>query len=143
MKLANVCFFLKRKYRIFSVTDNVPFYVYQTNEGIYGAFACRLADCEPECKPLNEQQFCDGQESVGVILGPTLTKMDVAQREFRSRQLSVGEWLLWENMGAYTMSVDDDDDFLAHPVYYFSGKDKWSVPLLYPISKVFVTSHHA
>ncbi|CAI4230229.1 unnamed protein product [Auanema sp. JU1783] len=97
-------------------------FVYQTNDGIYGSFSCRLADCDPKCRPLNEKEN-DGSYHLGTVIGPSLETIDIAQRWFCGRQLSVGEWLLWENMGAYSMPLDPD--YQAPPVYYYSGKDNW------------------
>lgn len=103
---------------------NTTGYVYQTNDGIYGSFGCRLADCDPQCKPLKDNADDNSSVHVGTVLGPSLDGCDVAQRVFRGRQLAVGEWLLWENMGAYSISMEGDSA-TAPPVYYFTGKDNW------------------
>lgn len=103
-------------------------FVYQQNEGLYGAFGCRLAEhCNPQCRPLFE---ADGEESehYGTVLGPVLDGLDVAQPLVRFRQLRVGDWLLWPNMGAYSMAADED----TRPrVHYFAVRPTWNdeVPL--------------
>ncbi|PAV69922.1 hypothetical protein WR25_01381 isoform A [Diploscapter pachys] len=96
-------------------------YVYSTNDGLYGSFGCRLLDCQPQCKPLFEGS---GQEHISTVLGPSLEAVDVAQSLVRVRQLRVGEWLLWPNMGAYSIPLDSDRP--APPVFYYAGQDKWS-----------------
>ena len=100
----------------------MPFYRYFTNESIYGAFGCRLADVVPECKPLKENTQ-DEIEAYGSVMGPSTDPMELHMKMFVSRQLAVGEWLFWENMGAYSMPIGED--CLSHPVYYFAGKDNW------------------
>lgn len=103
--------------------DGVGF-VYQTNDGVYGSFGCKQMDINPLCKPLDvEQESVDEQLHFGTILGPTLDCTDVAQRITRCRQLRVGEWLVWEQMGAFTIPADSEHS--VPPVYYYSGKECW------------------
>ncbi|CAD6196279.1 unnamed protein product [Caenorhabditis auriculariae] len=104
--------------------DGVGF-VYQTNEGVYGSFGCRLLDVNPLCKPLHESEMPEEMEEqhFGTIVGPSLDDMDVAQEVLRCRQLRVGEWLLWEEMGAFTIPIQSDQPAL--PVYYYAGRECW------------------
>uniref|UniRef100_A0A1I7TK95 Orn_Arg_deC_N domain-containing protein n=1 Tax=Caenorhabditis tropicalis TaxID=1561998 RepID=A0A1I7TK95_9PELO len=104
--------------------DGVGF-VYQTNEGVYGSFGCKQMDINPLCKPLNLDDEFENEHQLhfGTILGPTLDQTDVAQRIMKSRQLRIGEWLVWEQMGAFTIPVDSEHP--VPPVYYYSGKECW------------------
>lgn len=104
--------------------DGVGF-VYQTNDGVYGSFGCKHMDVNPLCKPLHSEDGQDEKQQLhfGTILGPTLDCMDVAQRITRCRQLRVGEWLVWEQMGAFTIPVESEHSI--PPVYYYSGKECW------------------
>lgn len=100
-------------------------FVYQTNEGVYGSFGCKQMDINPLCKPLNPEEESDDAQQLhfGTILGPTLDCTDVAQRITRCRQLRIGEWLVWEKMGAFTIPVESE--YAVPPVYYYSGKECW------------------
>lgn len=100
-------------------------FVYQTNDGVYGSFGCKQMDINPLCKPLNLDDEPEDQNQLhfGTILGPTLDRTDVAQRIMKSRQLRIGEWLVWEQMGAFTIPVDSEHP--VPPVYYYSGKECW------------------
>ncbi|UMM40873.1 hypothetical protein L5515_017377 [Caenorhabditis briggsae] len=100
-------------------------YLYQTNDGIYGSFCCKLMDINPQCKPLNEEEAFNesNQLYIGTVLGPNLDGIDVAQRYTRCRELRVGEWLVWENMGAFTIPADAEHH--VPPVFYYSGKECW------------------
>lgn len=100
--------------------DGVGF-VYQTNDGVFGSFGCKQMDINPLCKPLEDDP--EEQLHFGTILGPTLDRTDVAQRLMKSRQLRIGEWLVWEQMGAFTIPVDSEHP--VPPVYYYSGKECW------------------
>lgn len=104
--------------------DGVGF-VYQTNDGVYGSFGCKQMNINPLCKPLDLDEISEDEHQLhfGTILGPTLDRTDVAQRIMKSRQLRIGEWLVWEQMGAFTIPVDSEHP--VPPVYYYSGKDCW------------------
>lgn len=100
-------------------------YVYQINEGVYGSFSCRMTDnCKPMCRPLVDHATPDIQIHAATVLGPNLDGKDVAQPLVHLRQLSIGEWLLWDNMGAYTIPIPDDE-ITQLPVYYYDQKENW------------------
>ena len=47
-------------------------YVYQTNDGLYGSFGCRLIDrCAPKCRALTDGRV-DGELHHAAVLGPNL-----------------------------------------------------------------------
>lgn len=62
------------------------------------------------------------------VLGPTTDDFDVVQPMCRLRQLSVGDWLLWANMGAYSLNNRGslgDVDKPTPAVYYFASESEW------------------
>lgn len=103
-------------------------FVYQTNEGFYGSFGCRLvADCEPRCRPLASTDE-NIAATYATILGPTLSQGDIVQPVARLPPMQVGEWLLWDDMGAYSMGNLEtlgEEGSQAPIVYYFVGNDRW------------------
>lgn len=104
-------------------------FVYQTNEGFYGSFGCRLsAHCEPHCRPLLEFDETLSASTYAAILGPTLSHGDVVQPVARLPQMQIGEWLLWDDMGAYSMGNRETFGEEGSPpptVYYFVGNERW------------------
>lgn len=124
-----------------------PGFVYRTNEGFYGAFNCQLRNARPECAPLFDEELPASLEHddepprittdepadifCTSVLGPSRDDdFDVVQRQCRMRRLSVGDWLLWNNMGAYSMrnagSLElDADEEDTPPVYYFTDNHFW------------------
>lgn len=107
-------------------------YIYQTNESYYGPFACRLNAIEPECRPLFDHYLDEykSEHVYGSVVGPTFDDMDVVQQLCRFRPLDEGDWLIWQNMGAYTMnnkgSLDDEEDNHGPAVFYFASQNAWS-----------------
>lgn len=82
------------------------------NDGVYGAFNCTLFDHQvvhPKVLTLNEEfqdpeRVWESTEECSVW-GPTCDSIDVVQQaaQLPVNVLSVGDWLRWENMGAYTI----------------------------------------
>lgn len=68
-------------------------FVYQTNEGFFGSFGCRLtAFCEPKCRPLVEcvHDVSADNYTYATILGPTLSNnVDIVQPVARLPQMQV------------------------------------------------------
>jgi ornithine decarboxylase len=99
-------------------------FVYKISEGYYGPFA----NCEPKCLPL----FADMSNTelfYGAVHGPLNDAFDVVQKQCQLRQMAVGDWLVWQNMGSYTMnncdSLDAEDACDVPEVYYFSKENDW------------------
>lgn len=96
-------------------------FVYQTNDSIYESFGCVLMNSQLQCIPLDEVD--DAPQHFGTVIGSSLQPGDIAQSLIRCRQLCVGDWLLWRDAGAYTMTLDGSH--AIPPVYYYSGSDEW------------------
>jgi len=110
-------------------------FIYETNEGYYGSFGCSInANCNPQCAPLfdNYLDHYTSEHVYGSVMGPTADeRFDVLQATCRFRPLRVGEWLMWANMGAYTLNncadLEDDDSAAdeAPAIFYFSSQSDW------------------
>uniref|UniRef100_A0A915C3B4 Ornithine decarboxylase n=1 Tax=Parascaris univalens TaxID=6257 RepID=A0A915C3B4_PARUN len=107
-------------------------FVYQTNEGFFGSFGCRLtAFCEPKCRPLVEcvHDVSADHYTYATILGPTLSSnVDIVQPVARLPQMQIGEWLLWDDMGAYSMGNLEtlgEDGQPSPTIYYFVDDERW------------------
>uniref|UniRef100_A0AC35TZK2 Ornithine decarboxylase n=1 Tax=Rhabditophanes sp. KR3021 TaxID=114890 RepID=A0AC35TZK2_9BILA len=113
-----------------------PAFVYQTNEGYYGSFGCRTtSSISPQCTPLFGNNNEEEKEFYGTILGPTECRLDIVQELCRFRQMDIGDWLLWNEMGAYTFNNNNDDSFDIDDqekqqsrdpsIFYFSNEEEW------------------
>ncbi|CAD5210238.1 unnamed protein product [Bursaphelenchus xylophilus] len=103
-------------------------YVYKTNEGFYGPFGCKNRNANPECDALfksfedREDIFCTS------VIGPTSDEYDQIVPACQLRQLSVGDWLVWSNMGAYSLGNNaslDSGFYQELPIYYVKSQDYW------------------
>jgi len=89
-----------------------PSFMYYVNDGVYGSFNCIMFDhqhCTPRVlmrngiyhysSPVDRQEA----EYPCSVWGPTCDSIDCIGKDFSLPELEVGDWLYFENMGAYTM----------------------------------------
>ncbi|CAG9529718.1 unnamed protein product [Cercopithifilaria johnstoni] len=106
-------------------------YVYQINEGFYGAFGCKLlTHRDPVCSPV--MVFGEKLNTYAAIIGPEACDTDVVLSLTRLPPLQVGDWLIWHDMGAYTIDNCDTSErsgpsLLIH-YYYKNEKIKTVFP---------------
>jgi ornithine decarboxylase len=86
--------------------------MYYVNDGVYGSFNCIMFDhAEPQPLVLvqsNQFVYNNNQPQQQRVLessiwGPTCDSIDCVGKGFRLPEMQVGDWLVFENMGAYTM----------------------------------------
>uniref|UniRef100_A0A183E3T2 Ornithine decarboxylase n=1 Tax=Gongylonema pulchrum TaxID=637853 RepID=A0A183E3T2_9BILA len=98
-------------------------YVYQINEGFYGAFGCRLiTGRNPRCSPLIA--FGEKLNTYAAVYGPTTCDTDVVLPLTRLPPLQVGDWLVWYDMGAYTMGNCEtlkEGELRSAAIHYFEN----------------------
>ncbi|XP_037084830.1 ornithine decarboxylase-like [Pollicipes pollicipes] len=82
-------------------SDAVDYYV---NDGVYGAFNCVLYDHQV-CRPRPLQDDAPPSGPPATIWGPTCDSMDQLCEGQLLPPLQPGHWLVWDNMGAYTLSA--------------------------------------
>ncbi|CDH54372.1 ornithine decarboxylase [Lichtheimia corymbifera JMRC:FSU:9682] len=91
--------------------DNANKYMYYVNDGMYGSFNCILFDHQqvyPKILSRDGQFYYghttdDNTQFECSVWGPTCDSIDCLAKETRLPLLDVGDWLYWENMGAYTI----------------------------------------
>ena len=77
--------------------------MYYINDGVYGSFNCLLYDhavCNSQL--MNPKE---GPLYKCSIWGPTCDGLDCVAQSVDYPLLEVGDWLVWEDMGAYTMAA--------------------------------------
>jgi ornithine decarboxylase len=98
--------------------DSALRYLYYINDGVYGSFNCIFFDhAHPAPIPLRRKEKAPAHKCK--IFGPTCDSMDVVAAELELPELSVGDWLYFENMGAYTTaSASRFNGFKTSSFYY-------------------------
>lgn len=75
--------------------------MYYLNDGVYGSFNCTVFDhAEPVPFALNSS---DGPLRLCSLWGPTCDSMDMVLEDALLPELQPGDWVVFENMGAYTL----------------------------------------
>jgi len=110
--------------------DNEEGFMYYMNDGVYGSFNCIFYDhVHPSGAPLfetlGEEENCLFHTT---IWGPTCDGLDQVEVATKMRRLAVGDWLLYRNMGAYTMAAASNFNGFEKPqVYYFLDSSTWKL----------------
>lgn len=77
--------------------------MYYINDGVYGSFNCLLYDHQ-HVTPLPLKTGC-GKMTPSSIWGPTCDGLDQVVNNVLLHDMELGEWIIFENMGAYTLPV--------------------------------------
>ncbi|KAF9395826.1 hypothetical protein CPC16_006699 [Podila verticillata] len=89
-----------------------PAHMYYINDGMYGSFNCIMFDhqvCEPQVL-LKDGEFAykqvmDEERGVASVWGPTCDSIDCISTKARLPLMETGDWMYFENMGAYTITA--------------------------------------
>ncbi|OMJ19250.1 Antizyme inhibitor 2 [Smittium culicis] len=114
-----------------SNSDDTSF-MYYINDGVYGSFNCIMFDHQivyPQVLVRNgsfELNNMDLQSTThynSSIWGPTCDSIDCVASSVSLPELFVGDWILFQNMGAYTGSAASKfNGFEPSQVYYYNSK---------------------
>ncbi|XP_063298233.1 ornithine decarboxylase [Pelobates fuscus] len=104
--------------------------MYYVNDGVYGSFNCILYD-HAHVKPvLQKKPKPDEQFYSSSIWGPTCDGLDRIVERFDLPELQVGDWMLFENMGAYTVAASSTFNGFQRPtLYYVMSRPYWQLML--------------
>jgi len=112
--------------------------MYYQNEGVYAAFNCVLYDHqEVFAHPLKDPKDVTSEHNCQVW-GPSCDSMDRVLKDYPLPDMEVGDWLYYENMGAYTFCARSTFNGYryATPMYVYTHAKDVEVPALphtYPI----------
>ncbi|XP_075057540.1 ornithine decarboxylase [Mixophyes fleayi] len=102
--------------------------MYYVNDGVYGSFNCILYD-HAHVKPvLQKKPKSDERYYSSSIWGPTCDGLDRIVERFDLPELHVGDWMLFENMGAYTVAASSTFNGFQRPtLYYVMSRPYWKL----------------
>jgi len=98
-------------------------FLYYINDGLYGSFNCLVYEKHSVSpQPLREELENEKRYRC-TIFGPTCDGIDVVSDHEMLPKLEVGEWLYFENMGAFTVSSSTSFNGFDLPKfhYFFCG----------------------
>ncbi|KAF9196931.1 hypothetical protein BGZ50_004518 [Haplosporangium sp. Z 11] len=90
-----------------------PTHMYYINDGMYGSFNCIMFDhqiCEPKVLLKDggftyQQPLISEAHGLASVWGPTCDSIDCISSKARLPLMETGDWLYFENMGAYTITA--------------------------------------
>lgn len=129
-------------------TDNQYRVMYYINDGVYGAFNCIMFDHQivhPYVLSLNGSFHVPSPASLvkSSVWGPTCDSIDCVSREtLLPSALQVGDWLGFDNMGAYTVcAASQFNGFEVSKVVYTTGAGDGAAEVL-AVLRAFGASGH-
>ncbi|CAG2115976.1 unnamed protein product [Medioppia subpectinata] len=96
--------------------------MYYLNDGVYGSFNCTIFDhwiVDPIPFPI-DGSMDERQTHLTTLWGPTCDSMDCIKRDVVMPEMHIGEWVLFKEMGAYTICAGSEFNGFKMPalLYY-------------------------
>lgn len=116
------------KRRVESESDEkAPSFMYYANDGVYGAFNCILFDHQVVYpRVFRSDAAPDATTFESSVWGPTCDSIDCIRENVTLPELQVGDWIAWDNMGAYTICAASRFNGMetSDVLYTWSGEEK-------------------
>lgn len=118
-----------------SASPSSKTFMYYLNDGVYGSFNCILFDHVTPTPAALETQPSHAPRYPTSLWGPTCDGLDKICDTVLA-ELSLGDWIYFDNMGAYTVSAASTfNGFLRPKAYYYtSEKNSEKLKQLYSYS---------
>ncbi|XP_039604831.1 ornithine decarboxylase [Polypterus senegalus] len=102
--------------------------MYYVNDGVYGSFNCIFFD-HAHVKPLLHKKSKPDEKLYSCsIWGPTCDGLDRIVELCEMPDLQVGDWMIFENMGAYTVSASSTFNGFQKPdIHYVMSRPAWQL----------------
>lgn len=99
--------------------------MYYINDGVYGSFNCILYDHQHVvAEPLKE--YTGRKLYSSSIWGPTCDGLDNVIEDIVLPEMDLGDWIVFENMGAYTLPVASPfNGFPIPKVHIIADENIW------------------
>lgn len=109
-----------------AITDDVNHIMYYINDGVYGSFNCLLYDHQ-HVKPIFLNKPSDEEKQFSsTIWGPTCDALDQIASDIPLPNVEIGDFVIFENMGAYTIPVASPfNGFPLPKVFCFISREVW------------------
>eukprot|EP01005_Ploeotia_sp_CARIB1_P000160 NODE_115_length_1496_cov_961.031410_g113_i0.p1 GENE.NODE_115_length_1496_cov_961.031410_g113_i0~~NODE_115_length_1496_cov_961.031410_g113_i0.p1 ORF type:complete len:411 (+),score=72.49 NODE_115_length_1496_cov_961.031410_g113_i0:79-1311(+) len=112
--------------------DEPKEYQYYLNDGVYQSFNCLFFDhasVTPQVLKLDSGeeagQIASSETKLTTLFGPTCDALDCISKQIQLEEMDVGDWVVFENMGAYTMSAASSfNGFSSWELRYCNSADE-------------------
>ncbi|MEE6484319.1 hypothetical protein FKM82_013839, partial [Ascaphus truei] len=106
-----------------SPNKNIMYYI---NDGLYGSFNCIFFDRSPPKTILHKKPFPDQPVYSSSLWGPTCDGLDRIAEHIQLPEQYVGDWLLFDNLGAYTVATSSTfNGFQQSQIHYAMPRAAW------------------
>ncbi|NP_001158445.1 ornithine decarboxylase 1 [Saccoglossus kowalevskii] len=104
-----------------------PAYMYYCNDGVYGSFNCLLFDHATVQPSLLKKMLLGEPKFASSLWGPSCDGLDRIMENCLLPELHVGDWIVFEDMGAYTMCAASTFNGFPKPIcYYMANESTWN-----------------
>lgn len=106
-------------------SNDEPSHMYYVNDGVYGSFNSLMYDhAKVKANVLVDPSAAQFTSSVW---GPTCDGLDCILEECRLPEMEVGDWIYFNDMGAYTMCAGSTFNGMPRPTcYYYCSQAIWA-----------------
>ncbi|KAM3872927.1 antizyme inhibitor 1-like [Diretmus argenteus] len=107
--------------------NDEPEFQYYMNEGVYGSFASKLTETVIPAPSVHKNTVPDDPVFSSSLWGPSGDDMDQVVEHCLLPELTVGDWLVFANAGAYGLGqpISAAADTPTPPVYYVISSGDW------------------
>jgi ornithine decarboxylase len=107
---------------------NVQTFMYYLNDRVYGSVNCILYDHAHVKCLLQKRLKPDEKYYSSSIWGPTCDGLDRIVESCDLLEMHVGDWMLFENMGAYAVAATSTCNGFQRPTaYYMISQAMWQI----------------
>ncbi|KAM9279065.1 antizyme inhibitor 1 isoform 2-T3 [Cariama cristata] len=106
--------------------EDEPVFTYYINDGVYGSFASKLSEKFNTIPEVHKKYKEDEPLFTSSLWGPSCDELDQIVESCLLPELSVGDWLIFDNMGSGTLGEQSTFNNYQRPlIYYMMSFSDW------------------
>jgi len=106
--------------------NDEPSHMYYVNDGVYGSFNSLMYD-HAHVEVEVPTAYPAGHQFTSSVWGPTCDGLDCILEECKLPELDIGQWLFFQDMGAYTMCAGSTFNGMPRPnVLLYCNANIWA-----------------
>lgn len=110
------------------LTDETKHVMYYINDGVYGSFNSLLYDHQHVTPLLFKKPSDDKEYFASTIWGPTCDALDQIVTDIPMPNSDIGDFIVFENMGAYTIPVASPfNGFPLPKIFCYISREVWQM----------------